>query len=108
MKYLVLVFAFVSFTAFSQNEKKEKKEKTQIVEASCGQCKFGLTGNGCDLAVKVEGKAYWVKGTDIHSHGGAHSEGGFCNTVRKAEVIGEVKEDKFVVSHFKLLPIEKK
>ena len=31
--------------------------KTQLVEAACGQCKFGLEGKACDLAVRIDGKA---------------------------------------------------
>jgi len=36
-----------------------------IVEASCGQCQFGLPGRGCDLAVRIDGDAYYVDGTGI-------------------------------------------
>ena len=31
---------------------------------------------------------------------------GFCSVVRKAEVAGEIKNDKFVATNFKLLPME--
>ncbi len=31
----------------------------KMVEASCGQCNFGLAGNSCDLAIRVDGKAYF-------------------------------------------------
>ena len=55
-----------------------------------------------------EGKSYFVEGTKIDEHGDAHAHDGFCSAIRKAEVVGEVKNNKFVVSHFKLLPAEKK
>jgi len=61
---------------------------------------------GCDLAVRIDGKSYFVDGTDIHKHGDAHAEDGFCSAVRKAEVVGEVKDNKFIASSFKLLPVE--
>jgi hypothetical protein len=77
---------------------------TFVVDASCGQCKFGLTGNDCTLAVRIKGKAYFVDGTSIDDHGDAHAGNGFCNAVRKAEVKGEVVGDRFKVSYFKLLP----
>ncbi|NHM08275.1 hypothetical protein G4D82_13680 [Flavobacterium sp. CYK-4] len=81
--------------------------KSQIVEASCGQCQFGMKSkSGCDLAVRIDGKAYFVEGTDIHKHGDAHAADGFCSVVRKAEVTGEVKNDKFVATSFKLLPMQ--
>lgn len=81
--------------------------KSQIVEASCGQCQFGMKSkSGCDLAVRIDGKAYFVEGTDIHKHGDAHAADGFCSVVRKAEVTGEVKNDKFVATNFNLLPMQ--
>ncbi|WP_162127162.1 DUF6370 family protein [Flavobacterium phycosphaerae] len=83
----------------------QDKPKTQTVEAACGQCQFGMKGKGgCDLAVRIDGKTYFVDGTKIDQHGDAHAEDGFCNAVRKAEVVGEVKNGRFVASSFKLLP----
>ena len=95
----------VLFICISVNA--QDKPKTQTVEAACGQCQFGMKGKGgCDLAVRVDGKSYFVDGTDIHKHGDAHAADGFCSTIRKAEVVGEVKDNKFIASSFKLLPIE--
>lgn len=74
-----------------------------LVEASCGQCNFGLTGQGCDLAVRVDGKAYYVDGTGIDDHGDAHAEDGFCEAVRKAKVVGEVKGGRFKAERFELV-----
>ncbi|ACU06785.1 hypothetical protein FIC_00318 [Flavobacteriaceae bacterium 3519-10] len=80
-----------------------------VVEASCGQCQFKMKDKkGCDLAVRLDGKAYFVDGTDIDDHGDAHSSAGFCNAIRKAEVTGKIKEGKFVATSFKLLPDAKK
>ncbi|MEZ4877970.1 MAG: DUF6370 family protein [Flavobacterium sp.] len=97
-----LVILFISITISAQ-----EKPKVQIVEASCGQCQFGMKDKkGCDLAVRIDGKSYFVDGTKLDDHGDAHAEDGFCSAVRKAEVVGEVKDNKFVVSYFKLLPIK--
>lgn len=79
-------------------------QKIQVVEAACGQCRFGLAGKSCDLAVRINGKAYFVDGTDIDSHGDAHASDGFCETIRKAEVQGELKDGRFKASYFKLMP----
>lgn len=96
---LLLLGLFIFQLGFSQ----EKKAK--IVEVSCGQCQFKMNQKkGCDLAVRIDGKSYFVEGTKIDDHGDAHENDGFCNAIRKAEVIGEIKGDKFVVSYFKLLP----
>ena len=107
MKKLLLA-AFLSFGLTSMNAQEKKAEqKTQIVEASCGQCQFGMKDKkGCDLAVRIDGKSYFVDGTKLDDHGDAHAEDGFCSAVRKAEVIGEVKDNKFVVTYFKLLPLK--
>ena len=95
---------------FSLGFSQEKKEqpKTQTVEAACGQCQFGMKASGCDLAVRIDGKSYFVDGTDIHKHGDAHAADGFCSVIRKAEVVGMVKDERFVASSFKLLPMEEK
>jgi len=86
----------------------DPNKKIRVVETACGECQFKLTGKGCDLAVRIEGKAYFVDGTDIDSHGDAHAKDGFCNSVRKAEVQGEVVNDRFKVTYFKLLKTAEK
>ena len=97
---LSTLFLFVCLAVNAQEQ-----PKPQTVEAACGQCQFGMRDKpGCDLAVRIDGKAYFVEGTSIHDHGDAHSEGGFCNAVRKAEVVGEIKDNRFVASSFKLIP----
>lgn len=107
MKRLFLIGAFLFFcTTYAQEN---KKANIKIVEVSCGQCKFAMTDKkGCDLAVRIEGKSYFVEGTTIDDHGDAHANDGFCSVIRKAEVIGEIKNNKFVVSYFKLLPVSEK
>lgn len=66
-----------------------------------------MKGNDCDLAVRIKGKAYFVDGTKIDDHGDAHASDGFCEKIRKAEVRGKVVNNRFVATHFKLLPEEK-
>jgi hypothetical protein len=66
-----------------------------------------MKGKGCILAVKYEGKSYFVEGTNIDDHGDAHEEDGFCNAVRKAKVQGSIVADKFAVTYFELLKQKK-
>ena len=73
------------------------------IEASCGQCQFGMPGEGCDLAVRMADKHYYVDGSSIDDHGNAHAADGLCNCVRKAIVTGEVVDGRFVVSEMTLL-----
>lgn len=104
MKTIIPIIAFF-FCVTLQAQDKKTEQKPQVVEVSCGQCQFGMQSKkGCDLAVRIDGKTYFVDGTKLDDHGDAHAEDGFCNAVRKAEVVGEIKDDKFVVSYFKLLP----
>jgi hypothetical protein len=74
-----------------------------VVEAACGECLFELEGDGCDLAVRIDGKAYFVDGTDIDDHGDAHSDDGFCNAVRQALVQGSIENGRFAATSFELL-----
>ena len=82
-----------------------KKEEKKIVELSCGQCQFGLkTQEGCDLAVRLDDKAYFVDGAHIDDYGDAHDENtGFCEAIRKAEITGELEGDRFKVTSVKML-----
>jgi hypothetical protein len=82
----------------------DKTKEVLLVDASCGQCRLGLKGKDCDLAIRLNGKAYFVDGTTIDSHGDAHADNGFCNTVRKAEVQGEIVDNRFKATYFQLLP----
>ncbi|TGE06591.1 DUF6370 family protein [Hymenobacter fodinae] len=75
-----------------------------LVDAACGQCRLGLPGKSCDLAIRMNEKAYFVDGTDIDSHGDAHAKDGFCNSVRKAQVQGKVVDNRFKATYFQLVP----
>ena len=110
--FTVLAFTMCCLLSFSQNDTKKKlefdKSKPSLeLETACGTCQFKMKGKGCILAVKYEGKSYFVEGTDIDDHGDAHEEDGFCNAVRKAKVQGNVVADKFVVTYFELLKQKK-
>uniref|UniRef100_UPI00404A1620 DUF6370 family protein n=1 Tax=Flavobacterium sp. TaxID=239 RepID=UPI00404A1620 len=107
MKKIVALLFFV-FTFSVSAQEKEIIVKKQIVQASCGQCKFKMTGHGCDLAVRIEGKSYWVDGTTISEHGDEHAEDGFCSAIRKAEVEGTIVDNLFKIKSFILLPSTKK
>ena len=115
MKNILLIFLFCMSTQMSVAQQKDgskqqpdPEKKLMEVEASCGQCKLGLEGTDCDLAVKIDGKAYYVDGTKIDDHGDAHAKDGFCNAIRKAKVQGEVVNNRFVATYFKLIPEKKK
>jgi hypothetical protein len=110
-KILTAVFAvmisLLTVTAAAQSASDttspDKNKELMEVEAACGQCQFDLPGSGCNLAVRIKGKAYFVDGTAIDDHGDAHAKDGFCNAVRKARVQGTVKDNRFKASYFKLV-----
>ena len=86
----------------SETESGSIEITNQIVEASCGQCQFGMEGDGCDLAVRIDGKSYYVDGSNIDDHG----DDGLCNCIRKAKVTGDIKNGRFVAATLKELPNE--
>ena len=96
------IFSFLClFFALAMNA--QESSKIQIVEASCGQCQFGMKASGCDLAVRIDGKSYFVDGTAIDQHGDAHAADGFCSAIRKAKVTGAIVDNRFKATSFKLL-----
>jgi hypothetical protein len=104
MRILILL-AFLSAALAGNAQTRQSPDSTkklQVVEAACGECMFKLPGKGCHLAVRIEGKAYFVDGTSIDEHGDAHADDGFCNAIRKAEVQGEVIDNRFIASYFRL------
>jgi hypothetical protein len=108
-KVLSLIFVcLASLSSFSQASKEsistpDPGKSIQIAEVACGECKFGLPGKSCDLAIRIDGKSYFVDGTEIDSHGDAHAKDGFCNAISRAEVQGEVLNDRYKVTYFKLI-----
>ncbi len=106
MKKIASLLFLFSVALINAQDKKEQS-KSQIVEAACGQCQFKMKGHDCDLAVRIDGKTYFVDGTSIDSHGDAHAGDGFCATVRKAEVVGTIVDNRFKATSFKLLPEKK-
>ena len=106
-KLFTILFSFSLFTAVAQQKETHQPDaskKLLTVDASCGQCQLGLKAKGCNLAVRIDDKSYFVDGSDIDSHGDAHATDGFCNKIRKAQVQGEVVKDRFKATYFQLLP----
>lgn len=111
--FLIVILFSLSSIAQSKNphiHTPDPSKAIRVVDAACGECQFKMDGKSCDLAVRIDGKSYFVDGTNIDDHGDAHSKEGFCNAVRKAEVQGEIKNDRFVATYFKLVepPVKKK
>ena len=111
MKSIFISFciSLVVLSAIGQTKKStvsivNPNKKTAVVETACGECQFALKGKSCDLAVRINGKAYFVDGTNINDHGDAHEDDGFCNAVRKAEVQGTLVKNRYKVTYFKLMP----
>lgn len=108
--FLLIVFMCYAFLMTHAQDKgiktiyPDKNKKILTVETACGECQFGMQGNGCDLAIRLNRKSYFVDGTDIDSHGDAHADDGFCNTIRKAKIQGVVKKNRYKVTYFQILP----
>ncbi|MEO5944005.1 MAG: DUF6370 family protein [Ferruginibacter sp.] len=78
-------------------------QKIQKVEMACGQCRFHLKGKGCKLAVKINGKAYFVDGAGIDDFGNAHQKDGFCKAIGMAKVQGKIINNRFIATYIKVL-----
>lgn len=109
-KFIYTLFIAVSgFVAQAQTTPKTdpgKEVKNQSVEISCGECNFKLEGKSCDLAVRIDGKAYFVDGKKIDDFGDAHGKFGFCNAVRTADVTGVIINNRFKAKEIKLQPVK--
>ena len=105
----VLFYVLSNFTmaqvASKLASKPDAAKELITVETSCGECNFKLPGDNCDLAVRINGTAYYVDGVSISEFGHPHDDNGFCVAVRKAEVQGEVVNNRFKATYFKLLPV---
>ena len=109
----IICISLIAITATAQNRADKAPAQNiaadlQTVEASCGQCNFNLPGKGCNLAIRIEGKAYFVDGTNIDDHGDSHAADGFCEVVRKASVKGTIVENRFNAEYFQLISEGKK
>ena len=108
-KYLIiLIFVFIGCATNTLNNTKvqvvQQTAINQVVEAACGQCQFGMKDHaGCDLAVRIDGKPYFVDGTNIHEHGDEHADDGFCVVIRNANVKGTILDGRFKSESFTLI-----
>lgn len=112
-----LIFAVIvglfSLTATAQNPTSKtstetKAVKKQIVEIACGECQFKMKGKDCELAIRIDGKPYFVDGKKIDDFGDAHDEHGFCNSIGKATVTGKIVKNRFQATDIKLIDAKKK
>ena len=110
--FTVLACCFFALTSLGQTSHTKQpvadtNKAIQIVEVSCGKCKLGLAGKTCEMAVRIDGKSYYADGANIDAFGDAHAQDGMCNAIRKAEVQGELVDNRFKISYIKLLPEKK-
>ncbi|MDN3585827.1 DUF6370 family protein [Pedobacter aquatilis] len=108
MKNFSFTIIIVVFSLIANAQSPPKKVITkQTVDIACGECQFKMKGKDCDLAVKIDGKPYFVDGKNIDDFGDAHGEHGFCNAVSKAEITGEIVGNRFKATSITLLPLKK-
>ncbi|HTN00183.1 MAG TPA: DUF6370 family protein [Pedobacter sp.] len=114
MKHItfILLLSLFGFGANAQKPVKkatiQKELKNQTVEIACGECKFKMEGKGCDLAIRIDGKSYFVDGKTVDDFGDAHDEKhGFCNVIAKAKVTGELVNNRFKAKTITLEPEKK-
>jgi len=103
ISFFFFLCAHFSFAQDSAGLKIDFSKKMMLVEAACGQCQFKMAGKGCTLAVRINGKSYFVDKAHIDAFGDAHGKMGFCNAISKAKVQGEIVNNTFVATYFELM-----
>ncbi|WP_316798586.1 DUF6370 family protein [Pedobacter frigidisoli] len=101
--FLCLFATQIHAQASTKTDQQHRVINKQTVEIACGECQFKMKGKDCELAVRIEGKPYFVDGKGIDDFGDAHGKHGFCNAVSKAEVTGEIVNNRFKAKEIKLL-----
>lgn len=105
---LILLFSTIGIVANAQIKAQSTQKLDQkVVEIACGECKFKMKGKSCDLAIRIDGQSYFVDGKTVDDFGDAHAEHGFCNAISKAEVTGEIVNNRFKAKTIKLIPEKK-
>jgi len=116
MKALIFALFITSFSFAANAQTKSQAKTTQQattlkekeVEIACGECKFKMKGKSCDLAIRIDGKSYFVDGKSVDDFGDAHDEKhGFCNVISKATVTGEIVNNRFKATDIKLIAEKK-
>lgn len=103
----ITILSLSLFFTFGCAVQKHNEEFSGVVETACGECIFQMTGEGCDLAVQIDGKYFFVEGSTVDEHGDAHAADGLCSVARKAKVVGTVRQGVFYAKYFELLKAEK-
>jgi hypothetical protein len=85
-KTFLALFFFVTAIISAQDNKNNQNLKLWKLP---WQCQFGMEGHGCELAVRIDGKPYFVDGTSLDSHGDAHANDGFCTAIRRHPLLAK-------------------
>lgn len=106
-KRLLTLALLVSFVCFGQETIKNNLKfnpNLSIIKAkaSCGICMFDMQGEKCELAVQFNDSKYYVEGADIDDYGDAHSDEGFCNAIIDVSIQGEIINNTFLLTFFKV------
>ncbi len=103
-KILTIISLGIGTLTLTAQTKKipDPSKPVMAVEAACGKCQLGLKSKDCDLAVRINGKSYFVDGVHIDSLGDAHAKDGMCNAIRKANVQGDIVNNRFKATYFVL------
>jgi len=111
-KFIFTLFVVIAGLAVHAQTAPKKDAPAQTitkktVDIACGECQFKMKGKDCDLAIRIDGKSYFVDGKGIDDFGDAHDTHGFCNAVSQAEVTGKIVNGRFKAKDIKLLPKKK-
>lgn len=76
----------------------------EVIEVACGTCQLNMEGSGCEAAVRIDGKTYFMDGAPAELAETEHDADGICMCVREAKVTGKVVDGRFKAEKFELQP----
>ena len=93
-----LALGLIACTGASTDQASDLHASAMTVEVGCASCIYGMEGVGdCELAARIDGKAYLVELEGFDAHGA-----GLCAGAQTAVVIGAIEDDRFHATSLEL------
>ena len=97
-----LALGLIACTAASTDQASDLHASTMSVEVGCASCIYEMEGvEDCELAARIDGKAYLVELKGFDAHGA-----GLCAGTKTAVVTGAIEGDRFHATSLELVEDE--
>ncbi len=93
-----LALGLIACTGESTEQESDPHASTMTVEVGCASCTYEMEGvEDCELAARIDGKAYLVELEGFDAHGS-----GLCAGTKTAVVTGAIEGDRFHATSLEL------